>query len=307
MFDWLRSLFRRPPVMESEAESDTSASGTAPLTPTQIEAITKSTARLDPDQLLFCGARSVGREREHNEDSIFSFNALLATENKSFSLGIFIVADGLGGHAAGDVASQTATRFYANHLMQAYYASFFGLDPEAPQGSVQEILETGVAEAHKAVQTRAAGGGTTLTAAVILGTRLSIAHVGDSRAYLLLPDGQLNLLTRDHSFAQKLVELGEITPEEAETHPKRHDLYRALGLEVSAEPDISTAVLPNDGCLVVCSDGLWGVVPENELAHIINHADTLQEACGRLVEAANAAGGPDNISVILVKFSNSQP
>jgi serine/threonine protein phosphatase PrpC len=305
MFDWLRSLFRRPVDVESQAEPDQSASGTAPLTPSQIEAITHSTARLDPDQLMFFSARSVGREREHNEDSLFTFSALLASENKTFSMGIFIVADGLGGHEAGDIASEAAARSMASHLMQAYYSRIFGLDPEAPASSVQEILEAGVAEAHKAVQMRASGGGTTLTAGMLLGSRLSIAHVGDSRAYLIQPDGELELLTRDHSFAQRLVELGEITPEEAETHPKRHDLYRALGLEVSAVPDVYTAALPKEGGLLLCSDGLWGVIPENELVHLIQSAASLQDACGRLVDAANAAGGPDNISVILVKFSNS--
>lgn len=305
MFEWFRSLFRRELAAESAPETDTATSHTAPLTTSQIEAITGTTARLDPDQLFSCIARSVGRERDHNEDSLFSFTALIASEKNTFSLGIFIVADGLGGHAAGDVASQTASRSMARSLMQAYYDPFFGLDPVAPQDSVQEILETGVEEAHKAVQKRAAGGGTTLTTVVIIGTRMSIAHVGDSRAYLLHPDGQLNLLTKDHSFANKLVELGEITPEEAETHPKRHDLYRALGLEVSAVPEIYSASLPKGGHLIVCSDGLWGVVPENELVHLITDAATLPEACSRLVEAANAAGGPDNISVILVKFPNS--
>jgi serine/threonine protein phosphatase PrpC len=305
MFDWIRSLFRRGPTAESSPETNAAASHTAPLTPTQIDAITSTTARLDPDQLFSCSALSVGRERDHNEDTLFSFTALLGSENKTFSLGIFIVADGLGGHEAGDIASQTASRSMAGTLMRAYYAPFFGLDPDPPQDSVQEILEIGVKEAHKAVQNRAAGGGTTLTTVVILGNRMSIAHVGDSRAYLLNPAGQLNLLTKDHSFANKLVELGEITPEEAETHPKRHDLYRALGLEVSAEPEIYTASLPKVGYLIVCSDGLWGVVPENELAHLITSASTLQVACSRLVEAANAAGGPDNISVILVKFPNS--
>ena len=169
---------------------------------------------------------------------------------------------------------------------------------------MQEVLERGVAAAHKAVQMRANGGGTTLTAVLILGTRMSIAHIGDSRAYLVQPDGALHLLTQDHSFAQRLVELGEITPKEAETHPKRHDLYRALGLQVSSEPEIFTATLPKGGYLLVCSDGLWGVVPETELGNLIVGSAGLPEACSRMVDAANAAGGPDNISVILVKLAD---
>ena len=131
---------------------------------------------------------------------------------------------------------------------------------------------------------------------------MTIAHVGDSRAYAIQPDGQIEPLTRDHSYAQRLLELGQITPEEAESHPKRHDLYRALGLAVSAEPDISTEQLPEADYLLVCSDGLWGVVPEGDIVRLVHSAPNLHQACSNLVEAANVAGGPHNISAILVRM-----
>jgi protein phosphatase len=218
---------------------------------------------------------------------------------------VYIVADGLGGHEHGDIASQAAVRTMSAHLMAKYYEAFFGIIPANPEESVREILESGVAKAHRVVEQRAPEGGTTLTTVLIIGNRMSIAHVGDSRAYIILPDGRMKRQTRDHSWVEKLIEIGQLTPEEAETHPKKHDLYRALAPEVSGEPDITTSTLTQSGYLLVCSDGLWNVVPEADIARLVTTAPNLQTACAKLVESANAAGGPDNISVILVQLTGS--
>jgi protein phosphatase len=156
--------------------------------------------------------------------------------------------------------------------------------------------------AEEAVKSTAPGGGTTLTALLILGNRMLIAHVGDCRAYQIPPSGDMKLLTRDHSLARRLEELGQLSTEEAESHPQRHDLYRALGMEVPAEPDIFTSKVPPLGNLLLCSDGLWGVVPEPDIARIVRSAPNLPQAVVDLIEAANAAGGPDNISAILVRL-----
>jgi len=112
----------------------------------------------------------------------------------------------------------------------------------------------------------------------------------------------MDVLTRDHSLVKRLVELGQITPEEAAIHPKRNVLYRALGQGEPFEPDVHSATAPNAGYLLICSDGLWGVVPETEMFRLITSAESPQQACQNLVIAANEAGGPDNITAILVRM-----
>jgi serine/threonine protein phosphatase PrpC len=159
-----------------------------------------------------------------------------------------------------------------------------------------------VNEAQKAIQREAPGSGTTLTAALVLGQQITVAHVGDSRAYFVYPDGRIEALTRDHSLVKRLEELGHISPEEAENYPHRNVLYRALGQGEVLEPDIFTITFPQPGCLMLCSDGLWGVVSEQDLVRSINEAPNLQRACQNLVTAANMAGGPDNISVVLAQL-----
>ena len=274
---------------------------TAPLTDVQIEAITGKKNRLEPAQFAACSAISVGRQRELNQDALFTFSAVLASESSNTTLGVFILADGMGGHEQGEVASGKAVRAMADHILRNYYFPFYGLQPQTPEESVQEIMEEGINIADRVVNQEAPEGGTTMTAILILGSRMTIAHVGDSRAYAV-SDSQLHLLTRDHSMAKRLEELDQITPEEAATHPKRHDLYRAVGLDVPAEPDISTGQVGDFRYLLLCSDGLWDVVPDSEIYRLITSTPKLSKACQDLIDTANAAGGPDNISVVLVRM-----
>ena len=154
------------------------------------------------------------------------------------------------------------------------------------------------------IQREAPGSGTTLTAALVLGQQMTIAHVGDSRAYVVYNDGRLETVTRDHSLVKRLEELGHITPEEAVNYPHRNVLYRALGQGEVLEPDIFTIPFPSTGTMMMCSDGLWGVLSEQELIRAVRESTNLQRACQSLVSSANAAGGPDNISVILVQMTN---
>ena len=275
---------------------------TAPLSDEQLQTITQNTQRLEPAQFMVSSARNVGRQRDHNEDALFSFTATLAGDNDTHPFGIFIVADGMGGHQQGEVASEVAIRSMSSFLMDKLYAPLFGPNHGATQESLQEIMTAGVSEAHNAVVKDAPGGGTTLTAVVILGSHMTIAHVGDSRAYSVHLDGRMQVMTRDHSLVERLKELGQITSEEAGSHPQRHVLYRALGLGEPALPEVSTWPTPHPGYLLVCSDGLWGVVPEADIFRLISSSPNLHQASLALVEAANAAGGPDNISAILVQM-----
>jgi protein phosphatase len=182
------------------------------------------------------------------------------------------------------------------------YLPIFGIKQEQPSDALHELMQNGISEAQQAVLRHAPGGGTTLTSAFILGDQVTLAHVGDSRAYFIYPDGRMQTVTRDHSLVRRLQELGQITDKEAAEHPQRNVLYRALGQSEPFEPDINTYPFPNGGYLMLCSDGLWNVISEAEMFPIIKSAPSLPIACQRLIEAANNAGGPDNISVILIQY-----
>jgi len=276
---------------------------TAPLPEEQLASVAQLSHTLEPNQLIIGVGQSSGRHRNHNEDTLFMLNAILTGTSEEKPIGIFIVADGMGGHQNGEVASSTAARFLANHLIRKIYLPFFSLKSESPQQSLQETLKEGILAARQAVIQMAPGGGTTLTAVIVLGGQVIIGHVGDSRAYFLSPDGNLETLTRDHSLVQRLVELGQLTEEEALSHPQRNVLYRALGQGEVFDPDISSYPLPKPGWIILCSDGLWGVLKEEAIVNIIRSAPTVHIAAQLLVDAANAAGGPDNISVILAYSS----
>ncbi|MCL4529036.1 MAG: hypothetical protein M1282_06455 [Chloroflexi bacterium] len=163
-------------------------------------------------------------------------------------------------------------------------------------------MESAVKEAHRVIQKDAPGSGTTVTAALIVGQQVTIGHVGDSRAYSIYPAGRIEQITRDHSLVKRLEELGHLNKEEAANFPHRNVLIRALGQGDALEVDVFTIPFPQNGTLMICCDGLWGVVTDYDLARIVNESPTLQRACQNLVNAANTAGGPDNISVILVQM-----
>jgi serine/threonine protein phosphatase PrpC len=207
----------------------------------------------------------------------------------------------MGGHQHGEIASGIAIRSMASYVINKLYAPLFGLNHQPPDESFQEILQSSVMDAHRFIIKEATGGGTTLTAALIVGNQLTISHVGDSRAYAIYSDGRFQAITRDHSLVKRLEELGQITSTEAATHPQRNVLYRALGQGEPFEPDVTTFPLPHSAHLLLCSDGLWGVISEKEMHDLVTSSPNPQEACHAMVKAANKAGGPDNISVILIR------
>lgn len=289
----------KQPITKKELDdSGRPVSSDLPTTPNG----TKSSERVEPLQFQASSGQSVGRQREHNEDALFCQTSTLASNGTELPFGLYIVADGMGGHQFGEVASNLAVRSMAEHIMSKLYTPLISLDGKPPEQSIKEILEMGVQNAHQEVQNKASGGGTTITSVLMLGNQMSIAHVGDSRVYSVDSLGKLKPLTRDHSLVQRLQELGQITPEEAAVHPQRNVLYRALGQSEPFDAEIIINPLPRDGYLLICSDGLWGVVPEDEIGDLILNAGSTLEACQEMVKAANEAGGPDNITAILVKL-----
>lgn len=244
---------------------------------------------------------SVGRQREHNEDALFAMSTNLVTNRVALPVGLFIVADGMGGHAHGEKASELAIQGMVSSVLPELAPYTLGLKKEINEKKLREIMERGIHTAHSSIQENATGGGSTLTALLLVDEILIIAHIGDSRAYHF--DGEYNprILTTDHSLVKRLEDLGQITADEAAIHPQRNVLYRALGQVEHVDAEIISTVVPSSGYLVVCSDGLWGEVPGEEIARIISKSSSPQQASQALLAAANAAGGPDNISVIIIK------
>lgn len=297
MIEFIRKLFAPPKPPEAVT--------TAPFSEQQVnEIINNTSVRFDLLQLVAACGQSVGKQRELNEDSLLALTATLAGNSGNIPFGLYIVADGMGGHQFGEVASNSAIRTVAGYVMRKFHPYLFNLKPEPLEESLQEVMLAAVTEAQKVIQREAPGSGTTLTAVLILGQQMTVAHVGDSRAYSIMPDGRIETITRDHSLVKRLEELGHLTAEQAPNYPHRNVLYRALGQGDVLEPDIFTVPFPTTGTLMLCSDGLWGVLNDQDLARAVRESSTLARACQTLVTAANTAGGPDNISVVVVQMTS---
>jgi len=250
---------------------------------------------------------NVGRIRSRNEDSTFIFTAEGGGQEPLPPFGLYIVADGMGGHHAGHEASRNVSRLVARYVMERIYLPLIqasiGL-PSDHQEPINDVMLDAVQAANKRIHNNEPekDSGTTLTAALIIGRRLYVAHVGDSRAYLLV-DGELKQITKDHSYIQRLQDTGQITEEEAAIHPQRNVLYRAVGQGDELEIDAFTQTLPQRGQLIICSDGLWGLVPNDRIQEVLEQESSLEDKSSRLVDIALAAGGHDNVSVVLANFS----
>ncbi len=274
---------------------------TSPLSEESAPLLQEKDKTCQPAQFLIGSGQSTGMQRDHNEDTLFTMSTVIADGTRDLTLGICIIADGMGGHRNGAIASGVAARTVAGQLVKKVYTHFLDIQQEPFTDSLQEIIEKAINDTHKAVLKYAPGGGTTFTCALIIGEQVTIGHIGDSRAYFIQSDGRFQKVTKDHSLVQRMIELGEITEKEAENHSQRNVLLKAIGQTESVYPDIQTHPLPKNGYLLLCSDGLWGVLPQSDISEQIKMGIDPASTCQSLVEAANARGGPDNISVILVK------
>jgi serine/threonine protein phosphatase PrpC len=254
-----------------------------------------------PPGLTVAKVSDIGRVRERNEDSFLVIDASMQNDNGTMvPLGLYIVADGMGGHQKGEVASSLAAQTVARHIIQDVFLPFLSSQEDNFQRRpINEALIESVAAANATVHQQVPEAGTTLTMALVLGHNAYLAHVGDSRAYIF-KQGKLEQVTQDHSLVARLVELGQATPEEALTHAHRNVLYRAVGQAGSLEVDTYLQMLPAESYLLLCSDGLWGMISNDTILNILMSAPTPQQAVDRLVSAANQNGGDDNITVVLV-------
>ena len=260
------------------------------------------------------GRTDVGRTREHNEDAFLvvdlsSDNASLQPEVRTHRAGprgsLFMVADGLGGAAAGEIASELAVNTVYEELRQNWVHG----DSVAPEAFAAALKRAGES-ANSAIFSFALehpeyrGLGTTATIAGLLGDTLYVAQVGDSRGYVVR-DGVARQITKDQSLMQRLIEAGELTPDEAERSERRNIILQALGPEPAVKIDLTFQKLRRGDTLVLCTDGLSGLVKKDEIAEVVSRQPDLTEVCRELIERANENGGPDNITVIAVRFEGS--
>lgn len=292
-------------VSPQSHELDKTLNDTVP-SPTVVEtagdtAIEQAKARNTP--LTVAMRCEVGAVRERNEDSCLVVSPESGGHFPLRPFGLYIVADGMGGHENGHVASKTASRTAASYVLEHIYLPLLR-DGDAPeQEEIEKVLETAVQKAHAAVYNPdpARDGGTTFTMALVLGQDLHIAHVGDSRAYWLV-DGKLEALTNDHSLVQRLQEVGQLTAEEAHSFQYRNVLLRALGQEDELEVDLYSRTLPQKGRLLLCSDGLCGLIDDTMIRLILRQKLPLERITSQLIDAAMEAGGYDNITAVVVDF-----
>jgi serine/threonine protein phosphatase PrpC len=266
--------------------------------------------RSKPIRVQVFGKTDLGRTRDHNEDcflvaDLTKHSASLQPTVRDHEVGergsLFVVADGMGGAAAGELASDMATQAIYNHLSKTWIS-----DRETTEQRfafrLKEAVEAANAELHAYAKAHpeVRGMGTTTTAAGVLGEHAYLSQVGDSRAYLVR-GGIAHQLTKDQSLIQRLIEAGELTEEEAAQSERKNIILQALGPDPRVKVELTHQELRRGDVLVLCSDGLSGQVKKDEIAQVVTQEPTLQASCERLISLANERGGPDNITVILVR------
>ncbi|HEV2583738.1 MAG TPA: protein phosphatase 2C domain-containing protein, partial [Ktedonobacteraceae bacterium] len=266
------------------------------------EDLEQSVVSLEIGSALDCGIK---RKGQPNEDSLLALPNLRSSRKGIQPVALFVVADGMGGHGNGQEASRLAIAALHDALRLALLDGLTDMASN-PDMFYEELLAEGTHNANLAIYQRnrqkQTDMGTTLTAALIVGNTAYIANVGDSRTYLYRQDEGLSQLTRDHSAVARLVEVGAITPREVYSHPKRNEIYRSLGNSSSVKVDTYSVPLRIGDLLLLCSDGLWEMVYDDDIAAIIaSWMPTPAHICEALLQAALRGGGKDNISIIAVR------
>ncbi len=239
-----------------------------------------------------------GRRRKDNEDNFLAVTGTWQHNGQLQPFGLFVIADGMGGHANGQDASRIAVETIYQHLAEAMPRQ------DAPDEALGSLLQDAIQRANQMIyqqnQKDHADMGCTMTAALVTGNEAHICNVGDSRTYLLNPNDHLQRVTTDHSIVESLVAAGVIQKDDVYTHPKRNQIYRSLGEKESAEIDVFRQHLTPGDKLLLCCDGLWEMVRDPDIEQVLRQ-DDLRQATNTLVDMANENGGVDNITAIVVK------
>src|SRR6476659_515322 len=257
------------------------------------------------------GKTDLGRTREHNEDTFLvadlsTGNSSLQPEVRNHEVGprgsIFIVADGMGGAAAGELASAMAADLIYRHMATAWANDATGTAQRFAYRMKEAVeLANGQIYSYAREHPEVRGMGTTVTAAGVFGNDLYLAQIGDSRAYLIRGNETIQL-TKDQSLMQRLVDAGELTEIEAEQSERRNIILQALGPDPRVKVDLTHQTVRRGDTLIICSDGLSGLVKREEFPAIVARNPELSDLCGALIDLANERGGPDNITVVAARF-----
>lgn len=306
---YLQALPPQPPAVNVVARSSIQELPTRPqyprITPRNIThlAAPESEPRPVRAQPLDVGVgwnAGIARRASPNEDSVVVLQGTCTFHGRLVPFGLFVVADGMGGHDYGQEASRIAIQSMMQIVVQNLVMSNQLVDE-----TFREILVQGVEWANEAIFQRSQEWkkemGTTLTAALLVEEKAYVVNVGDSRTYILRDGLGLTQITRDHSLVARLVANGEITPEEIYTHPERNKIYRSLGRREQVEVDWYTLnVRPSDR-LLLCTDGLWEMVRDPEIERLLRYEHNPTRVCDLLVQAALRSGGSDNVSAVVVR------
>ena len=242
-------------------------------------------------QKMVHGVTDVGKERSVNED-YFNFN---------MEKNLFIVADGMGGHNAGDVASKNATQMVDEYLKIDLINNIRGNNRKIREAIIKSLLHAHLKILEMADKnSQYQGMGCTMVVALIMGNSLHLCHVGDARAYICNEKG-IVLLTRDHSFVMDLVENGKLTREEARLSPIKNKLHQAIGASRTINPDYKHYILKNDDKILLCSDGLWDMMSDDQIFTVLKQNKPAKKICENFIKMANNAGGRDNITAVVVQ------
>lgn len=253
------------------------------------------------------GQRSdVGRRHTVNEDTIVTFTFDKEQDRKTVPTAFYLIADGMGGHDAGNVASRTVYEVVTSTILNMQvlpdiHKSTRKLGVDVSGNLLKHAIQEANAKLQRQAQARGNDMGSTVTAVLLIGHLATVANVGDSRTYLLRR-GRLEQITQDHSLVARLVDAQVIKPEQARYHPQRNKIYRSLGQKGDLVVDTFTVPLERGDRLILCCDGLWSMVEDRDIQQLVEQARTPQDACDALVAAANRAGGEDNISAIVVEM-----
>ena len=272
----------------------------------ELEASEEIKPRKSQETLTYGVASDVGKLRDNNEDACFAMHWHSITVDERPDFGFFIVADGMGGHLDGEKASGIAVQTLAAEMLETMYVPLLRDFHAGDSPTILDALVSASEKANLAVIKRVPGGGTTLSTVAIVDNLAYLVHVGDSRAYLITDD-DIEQLTTDHTLVQRLIEMKELTREEAEYYPQKNVLYRAIGQNEKLKVERLIRTMPPAAQMLICSDGLWDLVEDQTLKQVALESPTPQDACDRLIAMANERGGTDNITAIIFKTPGLAP
>ncbi len=246
-----------------------------------------------------------GMVRAHNEDSVLGLTTEAFYGSEKYSWGLFIVSDGVGGAACGEVASQLTVAVTSQKIMESLLT--LGSSPQNPD--FEKILYSSIQESNNVVIERIKedpkleGMASTIAAVLMVGDKIYIGNVGDSRVYVFGPRG-IEFCSKDHSVVQQEVDKGILTREEARLSPRKNIITQAIGANLCVEIDVHMRTLYAENTVLICSDGLWDELPESEIENIVLKYSDIKKICCELLQSANKRGGHDNISIIVIRDRN---